>query len=410
MNQTNKVRGWLRSYTVPKGLTRDGKLLYVSAFANNVNFGLFFIVIQYFLIQLGIVGGALGTISALIGIASVIFTIPAGMIADSTGRKKNVILGYLVLGTSLLMIPFTSSFLLLAVESFVGGVGAAFIFASWGALLAGSMPRESLEQGFSFQYFIANWANALGATLAGLPIALHVFGFNLLDGYRGAILLCAALNFLALVPVSLIKTGAATRGALRFRLESKGLLTKFMSVNVFVGFGAGLTIPLFAYFYLLRFGTDSGTYGLLSAASFIIGGFFFLAGPRVSARWGPVRTIVLTAGASIPLLVLIPLMPSFLYTIPLYIMRQSLISMNAPLVESTLMRLVKESERATASGVAQVSWALPNSLGQPIGGGIMQANPNLPPFLTAGFYSVYCVLWAVIFRNVDLRRSGLDAA
>ena len=74
-----------------------------------------------------------------------------------------------------------------------------------------------------------------------------------------------------------------------------------------------------------------------------------------------------------------------------------------------MMGLVKESERATASGVAQVSWALPNSLGQPIGGAIMQSNPNLPPFLTAGFYSVYCVLWAVVFRNVDLRKNVSDA-
>ncbi len=73
------------------------------------------------------------------------------------------------------------------------------------------------------------------------------------------------------------------------------------------------------------------------------------------------------------------------------------------------MALVKESERATASGVSQVAWNLPNSLGQPIGGGIMQTNPNLPPFLTAGFYSIYCVLWAVMFRNVDLRRGGSDA-
>lgn len=409
MDKTNKVRNWLRSYTVPNGLSRDGKLLYISAFANNVNFGLFFIVIQYFLIQLGIIGEALGTISALIGIASVIFTIPAGMIADSTGRKKNVIFGYLILGASLLAIPFTTSFLLLAVESFLGGVGAAFIFSSWGALLAGALPRESLEQGFSFQYFIGNWANALGAVLAGLPVLLHVFGYSLLFGDRAAILLCSALNFFALIPVSRLKTGVVTKSALRFKLESKGLISKFMAVNIFVGFGAGLTIPLFAYFYLLRFGTDSGTFGLLSAAASVIGGFFFLAGPRVSARWGPVRTIVVTSGISIPLLVLIPLMPSFLYTIPFFIMRQSLINMNAPLVESTLMGLVKESERATASGVAQVSWALPNSLSQPIGGGIMQANPNLPPFLTAGFYSVYCVMWAVIFRNVDLRRSGLDA-
>jgi MFS family permease len=311
-----RAGAWLLRFTVPQGLTRDGKLLYVSAFANNVTFGLFFIVIQYYLIQLGIRGGALGTISAMIGVASTIFTIPAGMIADSTDRKKNVFFGYLLLGAALLSIPFTSSFLLLAMESFLGGVGASFIFSSWGALLAGSLPRESLEQGFSFQYFIGNWANALGAALAGLPLLIHSFGFSLLDSYRVAILLTAALNFFALIPVSLLKTGAATKRILRFRLESKRLISKFMAVNVFIGFGAGLTIPLFAYFYLLRFRTDSGTFGLLSAAASIIGGFFFLLGPRLSARWGPVRTIVLTSAASIPLLVLIPLMPSFLLTVP----------------------------------------------------------------------------------------------
>ncbi len=409
MKETTKIRSLLRNYTIPKGLTHDGKLLYISAFANNINFGLFFIIIQYYLIQLGIVGGALGTISALLGIASVIFTIPAGMIADSTGRKKNVILGYVVLGAALSAIPFTSTFLLLAIESFLGGVGAAFIFTSWGALLAGALPRESLEQGFSFQYFIGNWANALGAILAGLPVVLHVYGYSLLAGDKGTILLCAAINFLALIPVSRLKSEVVSKGVLRFKLESKGLISKFMAVNVFVGFGAGLTIPLFAYFYLLRFGTDSGTFGLLYAAASVIGGFFFLAGPIVSARWGPVRTIVVTSAASIPLLVLIPLMPNFLFTIPLFIMRQSLINMNGPLMESTLMALVKESERATASGVSQVAWNLPNSLGQPIGGGIMQTNPNLPPFLTAGFYSIYCVLWAVMFRNVDLRRGGSDA-
>lgn len=410
MNQRSKAGGWLRSYTIPKGLTRDSKLLYISAFTNNINFGLFFIVLQYFLIQLGILGGALGTIIALPTIATTIFTIPAGVIADATGRKKNVILGYLLLGSTLLIIPFTNNFILLSVDAFLGGVGAAFIFSSWGALLAGSMPRESLEQGFSFSYFVGNWANALGAILAGLPILLlHTLGFSLLDGYRAAILLCSALNFFALIPLSRIKTGAATKGAVRFKLESKGLISKFMSVNVFIGFGAGLTIPLFAYFYSLRFGTDSGTFGLLSAAASVIGGFFFLAGPRVSARIGPVRTIVATAGFSIPLLVLIPLMPSFILTMPFFIMRQSLINMNAPLVESTLMGLVKEGERATASGVSQVSWSLPNGLGTPIGGVIMKSNPSLPPFLTAGFYSVYCVLWAVIFRNVDLRRNGSDA-
>jgi predicted MFS family arabinose efflux permease len=42
--------------------------------------------------------------------------------------------------------------------------------------------------------------------------------------------------------------------------------------------------------------------------------------------------------------------------------------MNSPLIDSLVMRLVDEKERATASGVAQLFWNLPNSFGQPVGG------------------------------------------
>lgn len=405
MSETNGVRNWLRGFTVPKGLTRDGKLLYVSAFANGVNFGLFFVVIQFYLIQLGFLGEAIGTIGSLLGIASTIFTIPAGVIADVTGRKKNVIFGYLLLGGAVVSVAFTRDFFLLALESFLGGVGSSFIFSSWGALLAGSLPRESLEQGFSFSYFVTTFASALGGSLASLPNILSAYGFTALDGLRVAVLLSAALTFIAIIPVSLLKTGALSQGVLRFRLPSRGIISKFMAVNVFIGFGAGLTIPLFPLFYARKFQIDSGVYGLLSAAASLIGSLFFFLGPRISARLGPFRTIAVSSAASIPLLILIPLMPSFLFTVPLFILRQSLIFMGAPLAESSLMRLVQEGERATAAGVSQVSWSLPNSLGQPIGGAIMDKNVNLPPFLTAGFYSVYSLLWVLIFRNVDLKRN-----
>jgi MFS family permease len=87
------------------------------------------------------------------------------------------------------------------------------------------------------------------------------------------------------------------------------------------------------------------------------------------ASWlGRVRGIVITTGLSGPLLALIPLAPSFLLSAPLFVARQVLINMNSPLIDSLVMRLVDEKERATASGVAQLFWNLPNSFGQPVGG------------------------------------------
>jgi predicted MFS family arabinose efflux permease len=78
-----------------------------------------------------------------------------------------------------------------------------------------------------------------------------------------------------------------------------------------------------------------------------------------------------------------------------------MINMNTPLIESLLMRLVKENERATASGISQLFWNLPNSFGQPIGGYMIDNIwIDAAPFSTAGFYAAYTALFWLMFRRV----------
>jgi predicted MFS family arabinose efflux permease len=79
-----------------------------------------------------------------------------------------------------------------------------------------------------------------------------------------------------------------------------------------------------------------------------------------------------------------------------------MINMNVPLIESLLMRLVHENERATASGISQLFWNLPNSFGQPVGGYMIDRTwIDAPPFSTATFYAVYTAMFWLMFRNVE---------
>jgi len=104
---------------------------------------------------------------------------------------------------------------------------------------------------------------------------------------------------------------------------------------------------------------------------------------------------------------LIPLAPSFLLSTPLFVARQALINMNSPLIDSLIMRMVDEKERATASGVAQLFWNLPNSFGQPVGGYMIdKVWIDAPPFSTAAFYAVYTTMFWFMFRNVKDSRAS----
>jgi predicted MFS family arabinose efflux permease len=114
-----------------------------------------------------------------------------------------------------------------------------------------------------------------------------------------------------------------------------------------------------------------------------------------------VRGIVITTAISVPLLALIPVAPSFLLSTPLFVARQAMINMNTPLIDSLLMRLVNENERATAAGIAALFWNLPNSFGQPIGGYMIDNIwIDAPPFSTAVFYTVYTAVFWLMFRRI----------
>jgi len=205
-----------------------------------------------------------------------------------------------------------------------------------------------------------------------------------------------------LLTSSFIEVRNERKGGSRFSLESRGIITKFMLVNIFIGFGAGLTIPLFPVYFWKKFGIDSGPMGTLQAVSNLVAAVAFLGAPRLASTIGRIRGIVLTTGISVPLLALIPLAPSFLVATPVFVARQAMINMNGPLIESLLMRLVHENERATASGISQLFWNLPNSFGQPVGGYMIDRIwIDAPPFSTAAFYGVYTAMFRLMFRSVE---------
>jgi len=221
-------------------------------------------------------------------------------------------------------------------------------------------------------------------------------------GVGGLVTLLGALPLLFVHEVRSERSGRA-----RFSLKSRGIIAKFMLVNIFIGFGAGLTIPLFPVYFWKKFGVDSGPMGTLQAVSNLVAALAFLAAPKVASRLGRVRGIVITTGISVPLLALIPLAPSFLFSTPFFITRQAMINMNAPLIDSLIMRLVDEKERATASGVAQLFWNLPNSFGQPVGGYMIdKVWIDAPPFSTAAFYAVYTTAFWLMFRGTKDEHTG----
>ena len=386
-----------------EGMGRDAKLLLTSSFLGGVSYSFFFLILPFYLLAAGYDATWIGIANAVFGVSTTILVIPAGILADAFGRKMFNLAGYVIMSLGMLVMALSPSPPAIIGGAAISGLGGALTFASSGALLAGSVPGGRLTAIFSYSYFLGMFASSLGSATGWLPGVLtgslgmsRLFALQLTMGIGGIVTLLGA------APVLFVHELRGDRkGRARFSLESRGIIAKFMVVNIFIGFGAGLTIPLFPVYFWKKFGIDSGPMGTLQAVSNLVAALAFLAAPKIASGLGTVRGIVATTGISVPLLALIPLAPNFLLSTPFFITRQAMINMNMPLIDSLIMRLVHEKERATASGVAQLFWNLPNSFGQPVGGYMIDRLwIDAPPFSTSAFYAAYTAIFWLAFRNI----------
>mgnify|MGYP002153769202 CR=1 FL=1 len=394
-----------------EGVGRDAKLLLVSSFIGGVSFAFFFLILPFYLLSAGYDATWIGTVNAVFGVSMTVFIIPAGILADAFGRKLFNLIGYAIMGLGTFVLALSPSVPAIVGGAALSGFGGSLTFASSGALLAGSVPGGQLTKIFSYSYFLSTFASSLGSVTGWLPTILTgSLGMTRLAALQLTMAVGAAVTILSAIPVLFIhEVRSEQKGRARFSFESRGIIAKFMLVNIFIGFGAGLTIPLFPVYFWKKFGIDSGPMGTLQAVSNLVAALAFLAAPKVASRIGTVRGIVITSGISVPLLALIPLSPDFLLATPLFVARQALINMNSPLIDSLIMRLVHEKERATASGVAQLFWNLPNSFGQPVGGYMIdRVWIDAPPFSTAAFYAVYTITFWLMFSSVKDQHTAAE--
>jgi MFS family permease len=392
-----------------EGIGRDARLLLASSFIGGVSFAFFFLILPFYLLSAGYDATWIGTVNAVFGVSMTVLIIPAGILADAFGRKRFSLIGYVIMSLGTIVMAVSPSAPAIIGGAALSGFGGSLTFASSGALLAGTVPGGRLTSIFSYSYFLSTFAASLGSVTGWLPtVLIDLLGVSRLVAFQATMGIGGLVTLLAGVPLLFVhEVRSKRKSGARFSLESRGVIAKFMLVNIFIGFGAGLTIPLFPVYFWKKFGVDSGPMGTLQALSNLVAALAYLAAPRLASRLGTVRGIVMTTGISVPLLGLIPLAPSFLLSTPFFVARQAMINMNAPLIDSLIMRLVDEKERATASGVAQLFWNLPNSFGQPVGGYMIdKVWLDAPPFSTAVFYAVYTAAFWLMFRAVKDHRAG----
>lgn len=396
----------LRSYAdTPK----EVKYLIYASIMPSVAYGLIFTDISYFLtIVQGVTAEFTGLIISLMGISTFVASIFLGIAADVYGRKKLLVMGNILASVILVVFVLTTNPILLITVAILEGISEAAVLTSSSALLADKAEDNNRTSAFSLYGFVQSIAFGLGSFAIPSIIIFEFVGFSNKESHillYSSIAILSGVFTLIMLRVSeskkLKKHGSGVRNLLPGK--SKVVLLKFTFTSAVLAFGAGMFVPLMAYWFNLQYGISDIISGPILAISSLLIALATLVAPYLAVRLGLVKSIVLTQAVSTLFMFAIPFSPNYALAGFLYSMRALLMNMASPLSQSMIMGLVAEDERGAASGISGALWRLPNALSTFIGAWLMGIGLLAEPFLIGAlFYIVSIILFWIYFRGVKL--------
>jgi MFS family permease len=274
------------------------------------------------------------------------------------------------------------------------------------AALSHVVSDKARTEVFAWYTLTGSLATAMGALFGGvLSQALQKTSTVPVAGYRAVVVLYAALGLVLAFLFTRVSrdaeatpTEAAASGGPRRWLgihASRHVVAKLSGLFTVDAFAGGFVVQSFAaYWFYLRFGVNPATLGAIFFWANILSGISALLASRMAARFGLIRTMVLTHLPSNILLLLVPLMPNLKLAVLALLLRFSISQMDVPTRQSYTMAVVSPEERSAAAGITGVARTTGAAI-SPLFVGFLFARPaliNVPFFIAGTLKIVYDLL------------------
>ena len=248
------------------------------------------------------------------------------------------------------------------------------------------------------------WAGALGHAASFRPLF-------------GIVLVGNAVNISLLAATPERHRPAGRRRAVAAGAEDGGrrrenrFLRRLAALNALNGLAVGLTGPLIAYWFALRFHVGAEVIGPFMAVTFAVTAVSAVVMARLTRRVGMVRTVVWGRSGGVVLLALLPLMPVYVLAALLYVARSALNRGSVGARQALVMSLVEDARRGFAASVNALSMQIPRSVGPAVAGALIGGGMFAAPFfMAAGLQALYVVFYGRLFAPLEREAGGSGPA
>ncbi|MDR6227481.1 MFS transporter [Desmospora profundinema] len=380
-----------------RGFDRNIRLFLFASLFSQIGMGVFMVMYNLYIQAWGYPESVNGQVISMTSLATAIALIPAGLLSDRYGRKSILLIGGLVMASTLLVRAVVETPFWMITMAFFTGFFMAFLqVAAIPFLAEHSDPSQRIHL-FSMNFAVITCGQVIGNVGGGVLTDLFqfVFHFSELKSLQTTLGIGGLLSMGALLPLVLLRerprpTVSRSSSSLGFRWHDKKgqlkLIGKFTLASAITGFGAGMVIPYLNLYFSDRFDASHSAVGVVISLGQAATALAIIIGPLVVSRMGEVRAVVFLQMASIPFLLLTAFSHNFYWATFGFLMRQALMNAGNPIIQSMVMARVDDDMKGFANSVNQMVFMLGWALMGPISTGIVAHGGSY-----WGYAQVFCV-------------------
>jgi MFS family permease len=286
------------------GFSRNVKLYLGGAIVRSMAFSIFQLLFSLYLLSLGFDTAFVGLVNTSRGISSLVFSLPAGLIADRIGRKRATLAGFSAVVLVHLGVSILNQGWAIVCAFVVYGALSPLFAASMAPFLTANSSAKERSTLFTLSAALTNLGGSIATTVGGcLPgwiAPMLNTGPESTLACRPVIQLSVGILLLGMVPILLFKPAPATvRPQVQVRagrpvarhFSNPRLLLKLALPRLLFAFGAGLVFPFLNIFFKQRFGVSNATLGWILGITGAMAVPTMLIGGPVAGRLGKIETM-----------------------------------------------------------------------------------------------------------------------
>ena len=351
----------------------------------------------------------IGTFQSLDSWGKVAVALPAAYLLTRLPARRVFVTAAVTAGLVYAVLPFLPSLRWMYAASFVGGVAMTVHYVAIAPFLFRHTDAADRARVFSLAEAVRTGAAVVGAGAGGFVVARLVAPLGGEVEAAGAVVSASGLFALAAAcfyaRIDEAPPSSRDRTPLLPTLRAhRGLVARFAAPQFLTACGAGFCIPFLPTYFQERFELRPDAWGYLFAAGKVLMTLGFLATPRVLARFGFVRSMVLIEVLSLPFFLTLAFTGDVGVAMLAFLMRGALMNSTHPIHKNFMMRAAPAGVREVQAGVNATLWGIGWVVGPLSAGLVLDATGDDYAVLmctTVGIYAAAACLTLLLLRPVE---------